>query len=513
MFHSHLPSTRGCARIIPLAALALAGHALAAGDGSQASPFLNNEVTPATLDTGAAAPDSAWNVIDTGTAANFNASTDAILGNTTSRNRLTVKNGATLSDHLGCLGKNTGADGNLLIVTGAGTKWINSSGLIAGNNGGANAVRLEDGASATSPDCVISGQRAASDNSLMLSGASSLVATGQVYVGAYGNRATLHVRGASTVTATNLCVGLGQENDADHGNGNQAVFLDAGSSFTLTGELTVGGHGDRNELHLQLGATGFSPVTYVGREADGNDSVLKVKGTGSELDTGTLILGATGNNGGKVVVADSALLRLGSPAYSASLSYTPESHICLSGGCFAIYWSSAPEMRAKLADKLFLVWDDAQALWREAEEADVWINTYSLSGDYDSLREVGYNLAGYTIIRGGDSILQWSDSTSARQGWFTGGWYGTLYYDDVTFGHWLWHGAHGWQYVYSIGGGALVLWDCATGAWWYVSKDSYPMMYCFSSEKWYYFMSGSAPDRVFWDYQADWTCDETAIMH
>jgi hypothetical protein len=382
-----------------------------------------------------------------------------------------------------------------------------------GNWGGGNTVRLENGASATCPECSISGNLTSSDNLMMLSGASSLAATGQVLVGVYGNKATLHVRGASAVTATNLYVGLGAANDADHGNDNQAVFLDEGSDFTLTGELTVGGHGDRNELHLQLGATGFSPVTYVGREADGNDSILKVKGSGSELRTGTLVLGAEGNDGGRAVVAERGLLRLGDSTHPANLSRTADSHIYLSDGYFAMYWSSNPAMLTLVADKLFEVWDDAQALWREAEAADLWINTYSLSGDNDSLQEVGYNLAGYTVVHGGDSILAWSESTSARQGWFTGGWYGTLYYDDITYGHWLWHGAHGWQYVYSIGNGAIVLWDCATGAWWYASKDYYPAMYCYGSEKWYYYMSGAAPERVFWDYQADWTCDETAIMH
>jgi|GEM_PF-4859309 len=95
----------------------------------------------------------------------------------------------------------------------------------------------------------------------------------------------------------------------------------------------------------------------------------------------------------------------------------------------------------------------------------------------------------------------WADVTGSDSNWYTSSWYNQFYYDSASYGDWIWHVDHSWQYVDSTStSAATYIWDDASVSWWYTAQAHYPYVYSYGTNEWYYFMEGYSPDRVFWDF-------------
>ena len=143
--------------------------------------------------------------------------------------------------------------------------------------------------------------------------------------------------------------------------------------------------------------------------------------------------------------------------------------------------------------------------WRDAQSSDLSYYYYSSYGAGDpyglySIYGSEIDLTGYTVFKEKNAQTYWGDIQTSNGNWMNSRWYGTYYVDPGSYGNWIWHTAHGWQYVCDLGNRAMCCWDSSTGKWLYSDARFYPAVYSYSSGSWYYYMDGVAPSRVFYSY-------------
>lgn len=216
-------------------------------------------------------------------------------------NTLTISGGSSISDDRGNIGFFAGSDGTV-IVTGAGSSWVNSGALTVGNDGIGTLV-IENGGMVSNGNAFV-GRNGGAQGSVTVTGAgSSWVNNLDLLVG-FDGTGTLSVANGATVSSTNGYIGTFL------GSNGAATVSGAGSSWSNSTNLYVGYDG-AGELTVANGGTVSTGTLSIGNLANGDGTVniggasgdpaaaagtLSVAGVAFGSGTGELNFNHTGTN-------------------------------------------------------------------------------------------------------------------------------------------------------------------------------------------------------------------------
>ncbi len=490
-------------------------------------------------------------------------------------NSFIVSDGAAVTSASSYIGKGAGDYGIVNAGTGGANSvlvedaaWTVANELCVGRSGDGNSLHLLSGASVRCGTFLLGSGYVAGDgradhgsgNRTYLSDA-ALTVDGILYAGERGYDNTMPVL-TSTVTCASCEIGYGDKADGSAGwapctdgsplgCGNIMALL-WNARLECTGDLCVGRYGSGNLLYLARGgqlAPGSESAITIGEgsatdASAGCDNRIVADGYGTAWHCGTLNVGVHGG-GNSLDVVNGAAVYL--EADKVSVADAPAggkaNTIRLAKGFVVttVYKDAASILDLVDAGKV-QVWsataNGGTGGWVTASLADL-TQTYSMDGAVLKAATAlgsfeGYDIAGgFTVLTGGDQYVDtaWALPEKVSGQWYKSSWYGTFFTQwccqnpltvetgmDRADTEWIWHGAHGWQYVYPEStASATWLWDCATASWWYTDSTVYPAMYRLTVAEgvwggaWYYFMGGSMPDREFWDYAADAKVPESAL--
>ncbi|MFA5257295.1 MAG: hypothetical protein WC360_04030 [Opitutales bacterium] len=247
--------------------------------------------------TGRGASDTSTYWTDTGT---------LTVGDGGSHNSVLVSDGADLtSGSTAYISYAQGADNNTVSVNDAGSTWT-SAGLYVGYSGSHGTLQLTSGGKVTCGTVYVGYNSTSTGNSISISGSGSALNMGSntLYVGNYGT-GSLTVSAGGKITSSAGCVG-------QYSGGNTVTFTGSGASdtsttWTNTGDLTVGQSGSGNTMSVSNGADIIcSGYTFIGRAPGYSANSLTVSGTGSTLSSTNLLVGSYGSGG--LTVSDGAVV-------------------------------------------------------------------------------------------------------------------------------------------------------------------------------------------------------------
>jgi T5SS/PEP-CTERM-associated repeat protein len=236
----------------------------------------------------------------------WNSRGDLNVGNGGSANVLIASNGATVLSSNAFIGLlNASAINNLAVVTGAGSLWSNQFDLHLGKDSAGNRLEVTGGGTAlTGGHGAIGLNLGANSNMVMASGPGSrwLVAS-NLLVGDQSAFNRLVVSNGAVVHAQ-----VSQVGRRPTASNNVAVITGGGSVWSNASVIAIGNEGDRNQLVVTNGGTVVSRFGVIG-DIGGDNNLAVVTGPGSSwLNAEDLFIGfaGTGNRlevsaGGRVV--------------------------------------------------------------------------------------------------------------------------------------------------------------------------------------------------------------------
>jgi T5SS/PEP-CTERM-associated repeat protein len=514
------------------------------------------------------------NLVVTGTGSSLDCTGTLDVGFYGCKNSFAVTGGAAVTSassyigmgagDYGIVDAGTGSDNSVLVED---ASWTVANELCVGRSGDDNSLILLGGASVRCATFLLGSGYVASDgradhgtgNWTVLSD-STLTADGVLYAGERGYYNTMSVMNG-TVSCASCEIGYGDRADGSAGfapctddsplGGGNIMALLWNARLDCAGDLSVGRYGSGNILYLANGgqvAVGAEGAITIGEgsatdASAGRGNRILAGGYGTAWQCGTLNVGVHGV-GNSLDVVNGAAVYL--EADKVSVADAPEgaaNTIRLAKGFLVttVYKDAASILDLVGAGKV-QVWSATASGgtggWVTASLADLTV-TYSMDGGVLKAATAlgsfeGYDVpGGFTILAGGDQYVDtaWALPEKVSGQWYKSSWYGSFYTQwccqnpmavkpatvESDTG-WIWHGAHGWQYVYpGSTASATWLWDCATASWWYTDSTAYPAMYQLTVQgdvwggAWYYFMGGGMPDREFWDYAADAKVPESAL--
>jgi T5SS/PEP-CTERM-associated repeat protein len=294
-------------------------------------------------------------------------------------------------------------NGNSMTLSGHYAQWRvkDSNGdyanVIVGANGSGNSLAIKDGANARMQTLVVGYGKAMMNTveigSTVEGRTSSLICSGDLLVGYYGNANLMTVKSGGRVSADNLLVGTGVQLLSGYSIANRFVVSGAGSfaSFAtsvqvgargmgnlmivedgghvVAEKVIVGGHGSGNALTVGEYACGSSLYVTNGSKVScgslivsfsidesamqGPGNIVSIDGEGSLLTcNGNLVLGA--GHQGLLAVDNGAGLYVGGGVYANSLT---ESGLYLGNDSYLML---AGELSASALDEIFAllkIWD------------------------------------------------------------------------------------------------------------------------------------------------------------
>lgn len=229
---------------------------------------------------------------------------ELIIGTNGPNTSLIITNNGRLTNAFCYVGFYPGSTNNRAIVTGTGSLWNNTNGLIVGYQGSGNTLVVTNGGTVVGRgDTTIGSYNICSNNQVIVSGTNSALFSQGTGVGGSGSFNTLLITNGGTVTNTGATVGV--QADARH---NQAIVTGTGSVWNSGSVLYVGISGSSNVLRVAGGGTVSNLVGYIGYSVNaiGNEAI--VTGTNSVWNnTDKLYIGYSGSknqllitNGGAV---------------------------------------------------------------------------------------------------------------------------------------------------------------------------------------------------------------------
>lgn len=284
----------------------------------------------------------------------------------------------------------------------------------------------------------------------------------------------------------------------------------AGDTTVGGGKLVIEGSIAPAEINVSSGSfavDGGATVTCSGFSA-GKDgpATVSISASGSLLeDSGSFSMGT--EQSAALIINNKAML-----VTDGAITIGDKGSLCLSGG----YWAIKGQTTASAVTTDYSItvyngtaWAAASASDLTATYYDGTTNVWSSSSLYAAYGSK-IDLTGYTIITGGNSYLGWSDCGAPDYGWNDSSWYGS-FYSDSTFGNWIYHQAHGWQYISDAGDGSIYAYDIATGNWLFTSDSFYPYIYDYKEGTWLFYVGGTTPNRIFWNYNDKAEVNESSL--
>jgi T5SS/PEP-CTERM-associated repeat protein len=200
---------------------------------------------------------------------------------------LFILNGGSLSTSFGYIGRQPGANSNLVVVSGNGSAWTNSPGHIyVGEYGSANRLVISDGGKVVTLGNTVAGSGSSSiSNSILVTGSGSVLTNGLgLTAGDGGAYCSLVISNGGAALCREGYVG------GIYGRSNIAIVTGSGSVWSNRSYLEVGANQPWNTLIVSNGGAVFSGNGYAG-SGGCNNSVL-ITGSGSLWrNSGTLYVG------------------------------------------------------------------------------------------------------------------------------------------------------------------------------------------------------------------------------
>ncbi len=274
----------------------------------------------------------------TGTNSVWTNAGNVIVGGSGMRNQLIISAGGTVIDDEGALGIAFASRSNSVLVTGAGSSWINSGNVSLGP-GDANQVVVSNGAAVASLFANIgyNSSGSASNVALVTGSGSIWRASSEFRVGfsGYGNQLTVSAGGV--LTSDRASIGT-----QTSGNSNLALITGAGSLWQVTNDLNVGSYGSVNQLVISNGGKVLSTSANIGAVTNANSNSVLVTGTGSIWSNSTSLFVGSGGAGNQLTImsggtVSSPNLQLGS---TINISNNNNGRIVVAGGSLLVTNSS-----------------------------------------------------------------------------------------------------------------------------------------------------------------------------
>jgi T5SS/PEP-CTERM-associated repeat protein len=253
-------------------------------------------------------------VVVTGSGSTWLSAGDVVIGYSGTGNRLEVSNGGTVSNGVvnyagglsgGIIGFNEGSTDNSVLVTGIGSRWISSGDLFVGFNGAGNSMVISNGGSIYNSQVdfggVLGWGAASSNNTVIVTDAGSTwTNSGNLTVGYEGSGNSMVISNRGTVAvASNSYIG-----NASTSSNNSVLVTGTNSAWTNTGDLYVGNAGSGNSLVISNGGKVFNAMGYIGSESTATGNLVTVTGSNSSwINSGDLYVGYAGQSN-RLVISD-----------------------------------------------------------------------------------------------------------------------------------------------------------------------------------------------------------------
>jgi T5SS/PEP-CTERM-associated repeat protein/autotransporter-associated beta strand protein len=288
------------------------------------------------LTSGLAATGGSATLNMTGTAANWTSAADTLIGHNGGTGTLVISDGASADDTFALVGRTAGGTGHVT-VTGAGSRWMHSAGLVIGT-GGSGTMLVGDGGQVANADGTIGGD-AGAGGVVRVTGQGSLWASNSYLVVGLSGTGVLAVDGGGTVRVGSTGQGELTLGNAGAAAGTLNIGAAVGESALAPGMVQAatirGGSGSGTKL-VNFNHTGtaysFAPNLTGSLSLEQNAGVTILTGSntysgntsvkgGSLLVNGSIAsdtvvhggatLGGSGVIGGAVSVQDGGLLSPG----------------------------------------------------------------------------------------------------------------------------------------------------------------------------------------------------------
>ena len=241
-------------------------------------------------------------VLASGTGSLWNNGGNLYAGNSGMFNQLMITNGAEVFSNTGFVGYATGANSNAVLVSGAGSSWVNWYGLYVGSNGVGNSLTITGGGQVFGGIDYIGTSGAASNNAVLISGVGSLWNNGMSYVGysSSGNSLTLANGGQASS-------GFDYIGNYSGANNNAVLVSGAGSVWNNSAAVYVGNSGASNSLTITGGGQVFNAFSssYIGRFGTASNNTVQVSGSGSLWNNSSALLVGFLGSGNSLMIANS----------------------------------------------------------------------------------------------------------------------------------------------------------------------------------------------------------------
>jgi len=201
---------------------------------------------------------------------------DLVIGVSGSGNQMTINNGAQVLSDNGNAGFFDGASNNVVLVSGAGSVWSNSSDFWMGVFGSGNQLTITNGGRVVNGNGYVGAMAGANSNAVWVSGAGSVWSnSADLYVSEdnnWGNSVTI-ANGGQVVSAN------GHIGAFSSGSSNNWVMVTgAGSLWRNTANLDVGETGPGNLLTISNGGIVSATNIVVGAIPSSTGNVVTVSG-------------------------------------------------------------------------------------------------------------------------------------------------------------------------------------------------------------------------------------------
>ncbi len=209
------------------------------------------------------------------------------------RGQLTITNGGEVSGVSSTIGSEATSANSTVLVSGAGSRWTNSSIMVVGGSG-SGALTIENGGVVSNTASQI-GQQASATGTVTVTGAGSQwINNGNLQIGGLGE-GTITIADGGLVRNTVAQIGFLA------GSQGTATVSGAGSRWESSENLIVGSTGN-GTLAIENGGVVTNAASGIGLFA-GSTGTVTLTGAGSRWENASLaIIGAAGN--GSVTIAD-----------------------------------------------------------------------------------------------------------------------------------------------------------------------------------------------------------------
>ena len=313
-----------------------------------------------TLGNGTNTPNNRVTVSGSGTSLELKTIT---VGSSGSGNSVLVTNGGKLSTDgntaggsaSSSLGSTVFSSNNSVIIAGSGSSWMQTNTnrfITIGDNGSGNRLVVSNGAfMSTAVAIVVGGATNSSNNSIVVTGAGTVMTNGGFNLRSGANHSLTISDGAQVVaneaSASTGALTLG--NNALGGSaGHTASVTGAGTALTLNGAVFIGNGGGAASMVVSGGADVVQTnsgvkFTSVGLNAGGNGSSLLITGAGTVWSNAAgFNVGSGPNTNSAMTVSDGALVAVARGVSVGDSSNTTGALMTVDNATLNIFGSDGP---------------------------------------------------------------------------------------------------------------------------------------------------------------------------